>query len=505
MKKHTITRTIKKLLILIFISLNILSCNSWNVYKNKKLKNEIIEQGNAFGQLFIDKNFEGFVSKLYPKYVNLYGKDSLINIFKSNTTEREKRQIVFDSVICCNPKEILTSENELQTSVTLNVYSSTWNRKELNRNSAIAISEDKGKTWSFIPLSIYELDSLRKKLPNIHPNIVLHKASKKQISSPTENTPQNVFKVFWDDFKMNYPLFELNKINWDSVYDTNYPKINSNTSDNELYEILTSCILALKDEHCSIISDTIPSIYNTHSIRHQRPKNFIKFKIIRNKLIYPSFKKVTNEIKYGIIKTSKIGYIYIGAFKGNENDYYFIDDLLSKYPMDGLIIDIRENRGGGDNFAKIVASRFTEEPFIYGYYSERIGSNYSDMSGLNPLVLKPGGTKKFTKPIILLTARSTYSAAEDFTLMLKTLPNVIHMGDTTGGGVGTCTIKKDLPNGWINRFSTHISYNRFKKPITNGIPPDISLTISKKNEKQGKDIILENAIKILKEKQHQPD
>lgn len=42
----------------------------------------------------------------------------------------------------------------------------------------------------------------------------------------------------------------------------------------------------------------------------------------------------------------------------------------------------------------------------------------------------------FEGRVALLTNRWNFSTAEDFTLAMQTLPNVVVVGDTTGGGMG---------------------------------------------------------------------
>jgi hypothetical protein len=60
------------------------------------------------------------------------------------------------------------------------------------------------------------------------------------------------FEVFAETYKNHYAYFELNKLNWDSLYKNSKQKITSKTTEVELYLILQELIDSLKDNHGSI-------------------------------------------------------------------------------------------------------------------------------------------------------------------------------------------------------------------------------------------------------------
>jgi hypothetical protein len=71
------------------------------------------------------------------------------------------------------------------------------------------------------------------------------------VSKNTNNTndPYN-FEVFAETYKEHY-AFELNKINWDSLYKTAKEKSTQKTTEVELYLIIQEMIESLNDNHCS--------------------------------------------------------------------------------------------------------------------------------------------------------------------------------------------------------------------------------------------------------------
>lgn len=321
-------------------------------------------------------------------------------------------------------------------------------------------------------------------------------ACKEDTIVQSENMPQRNYEIFWTDFNTNYPVFGLNGIKWDSVYKVNAPKINASTDDATLYNIMKSNVLLLKDAHSDLITPSNSSLGYYFTFINQKPANFISRNLIFSKYVEPIQSNNAN-LSFGKVINQDIGYFYIGGFQDSQNDYLLIDAFLSKFEnAKGLIFDVRNNGGGNENYAQIIANRLTDKTLTYRYAANRAGSGYSDFI-FYPLMLIPAGKTQFTKKVVLLTNRRTFSAAEDFSLMLKSLPNTVHIGDTTFGGVATNPIIKTLPNGWMYRMSRSMECDNNQKPIKNGIAPNIPVQISKSDTDNGIDRILEAAVKNI--------
>ncbi len=331
--------------------------------------------------------------------------------------------------------------------------------------------------------------------------VILFLSSCKKADNQIENTPQNNFKILWDDFNANYPAFQLNNINWDSVYTVNSSMINSNTNDIDLFNLLKSSVLLLKDAHSDIISNQYGSAGYGRLFVRQKPTNFPDWNtIFTNYVQLMKFNHSNATMAYGKVINQDIGYFLIESFNEDISDYYMIDSFLEIFQNSkAIIIDIRHNGGGNEAYAQIVASRLTNQALIYRYARYRNGQNHSDLSDFIPVELIPDGKIRFTKPVILLTNRNTFSAAEDFTLMLKSLPNVVQIGDTTLGGVATNPITKTLPNGWTYRMSRTINCDKNKVPIKGGIAPQLEVLISKSDSANRVDRIIEAAINKINE------
>ena len=103
------------------------------------------------------------------------------------------------------------------------------------------------------------------------------------------------------------------------------------------------------------------------------------------------------------------------------------------------------------------------------------------------------------KPTMLLTNRSVYSTANLFTSIVKLAPNVTQVGGRSGGGGGLPETYY-LPNGWALVFPSNVLFDINMQHIENGIEPDVEVHISREDEYNDKDSILEKAIELLMQK-----
>ena len=97
---------------------------------------------------------------------------------------------------------------------------------------------------------------------------------------------------------------------------------------------------------------------------------------------------------------------------------------------------------------------------------------------------------------MLLTNRQVYSAANEFAVYMKTLPNVILVGDHTGGGAGM-PFNSSLPNGWSVRFSAVPMYDAQGNSTEFGIEPDYNVQQTDEDFAKGYDTIIEFARCLL--------
>ena len=91
---------------------------------------------------------------------------------------------------------------------------------------------------------------------------------------------------------------------------------------------------------------------------------------------------------------------------------------------------------------------------------------------------------------------SAASVANSFVMYMKHLPNVIIVGDRTGGGAGM-PFNSELPNGWTVRFSACPMYDVNRECTESGIDPTEKVNIVSEDYDNGIDTIIERALELL--------
>ncbi len=310
---------------------------------------------------------------------------------------------------------------------------------------------------------------------------------------PTE--PVEIFNLVWNEFDRYYPFFIDKQVDWDSIYTVYSPRINNDLNSQQLFQIISEMLALLRDGHVNVYTPYGTSSYT--GWYDQYPQNFY-FNFIENRYL-PSDKNVTGNgnIHYG--KIGSIGYIYIESFAGDGSWAESIDEAIEELKdLNGIIVDVRHNGGGSSANANFIAGRFTDRRRVYSYVQYRNGPRHTDFTGLRERTIAPGGKTQYLNPVVLLTNRSTFSAAEDFTLAMKELPHVTHYGDTTGGGLGN-PVFRELPNEWGYRLPV---WRQLPTDLTQlegiGIAPDLQINIIGRDHQLQIDTILEHAIDFLK-------
>lgn len=103
-----------------------------------------------------------------------------------------------------------------------------------------------------------------------------------------------------------------------------------------------------------------------------------------------------------------------------------------------LIIDLRDNHGGGGGMPEFIASYlFADRTHLDDLYSRTTGQTTEIWT--SPDV---PGRKFVDKPVYLLTSKGTFSAAEYFANVLRNLRGATLIGETTGGGAHTTDTRR---------------------------------------------------------------
>lgn len=319
------------------------------------------------------------------------------------------------------------------------------------------------------------------------------------IDDNPSNEVVNNFQEFWDEYDRHYPFFELKGVDWGQVYDDHIDRVENLKNPFELFDIVSDIILSLEDGHADITtSETKINFPYTLGYPENSPKNatayLSNFTFINNSLGYGAA-----ALGYGDINDSNLGYIKVNTFEGPETLFDDIDDIIEKFSnKDGLVIDIRSNLGGADRNAKLIASRFVNEKSVFRKVKIRNGEDHSSFTDYKEDFIEPAtDVNRFLKPIVVITNRATFSAAESFLLAMRTQAHVSVLGGITGGGAGLPLIR-ELPNGWILRIPSTFTVTPDMESYEGvGLMPDILVSNTPDEVFNRIDKILERAIDQL--------
>ncbi len=339
-------------------------------------------------------------------------------------------------------------------------------------------------------LSLYGIDQREPEYikTDILPESCLQNLVKKKNESGYTADASRDFDFFWKMFYEYYPTFNKRNVDWESQRSELSVSLDANSSDETLFYALAEMIEPLGDSHVTVMLDgsddegvnftrgvtlidriTEEYISNNGSIDNdQQYSQYLSYLEEQSELVdqirlsYASdienIKQAANGNLTWYINSDNIGYLGIENmifFSGdNTDDISFVEEIdalqsaMQQAMSDltdtsGLIIDIRKNPGGFDGASQLIARYFLDSERELYSKQARLGDSRTE---LEVYKLQPVNNS-YTKPIVLLTSAMTTSAAEVFALMMRNLPHVTLIGESTQGALSD-VLSKSLPNGF---------------------------------------------------------
>jgi len=170
-----------------------------------------------------------------------------------------------------------------------------------------------------------------------------------------------------------------------------------------------------------------------------------------------------------------------------------------------LVIDLRNNGGGSSNVAFRILATLAAKPFQTSPWETRdYRPSYRAWQHTMPNYGEPAATwpvdaaHQYRKPVAVLTASATYSAAEDFSVAFDAMGRGLIVGEPTGGSTGMPLFLR-LPGGGIARICTKAdTYPDGRKWVGKGIQPALKVAPTVTDVQKGRDTVLEAAVAALR-------
>jgi hypothetical protein len=310
-----------------------------------------------------------------------------------------------------------------------------------------------------------------------------------------DDTRHGNFEALWTAVDQHYCFFAYKDVDWQEVHDRYYPQVKESMTKAQLFELCSAMLDELRDGHTNLSSGFATSYYRAWWSDY--PQNFDS-RLVEQ--YYFNYHYTQLGSWWYAILPQNVAYLRVPTFSsglGHSNIDWALYNMLS---CTGLIIDLRDNGGGEMTNAQTLIQHFISTPTTVGYISHKTGTAHDAFSEPYPISLDPApeGSMIWGKPVVLLTNRSTYSAANFFVMAMRGLPGVTHVGACTGGGAGM-PYSSELPCGWGLRMSASIVYDSQMNITEFGIEPTAGCAVDLDSQAalSGTDTMLDFAINLI--------
>ena len=319
---------------------------------------------------------------------------------------------------------------------------------------------------------------------------------------PTADPVAN-FEIFWRSFEENYPFFDVHDVDWRDTYDRFRPRVNEETTEDELFAILVEMVEPLEDAHVGIEAGERQQNHRGYALTDKRDA---VWRLVRRKYLAGNYTTQLEWLQHGWLngRTAYLRVRTMTAFSLYDRmpvtaEVALVEAAMSQviadlHTAEKLIIDVRFNTGGDDMLARTIAGFFADEARPAYSKRARVGG-YDEFAAPQEFKVEPGGLMRFTKPIVVLMNGATVSAAEIFLQSMEPLPHVTFIGEPSEGAYSDILLK-ELPNGWTFWFGNELYTNHEGKNYEGtGQQPDILVPLTIEDlEKSRRDVALERAI-----------
>ncbi len=221
-----------------------------------------------------------------------------------------------------------------------------------------------------------------------------------------------------------------------------------------------------------------------------------------------------------IWKENKIAVLAFNTFHDRNGELIALFEKLKDtlYTASGIIIDLRQNGGGGTNVAWHLLQYIIKDNYFLnfawqtrtndgvrkaqGNFREEYEAFYNNRAYRTvpaDTVFIPDSIRRFDVPMVVLTSTMTVSAAEDFLIILYERPDrPLFIGQPSFGSTGSPLMVWGWPdNGMARICARRVLFPYSMKPFTEGIRPDIQVDYTFDELMSGKDKDVEVAVQEI--------
>jgi C-terminal processing protease CtpA/Prc len=330
-----------------------------------------------------------------------------------------------------------------------------------------------------------------------------------EVCTKTQWSNVELFDSFVDVMDTFYPFFEQRNFDWQARKKLHRPKVNNEMSEEELFDVMAAMIKDLHDGHVSLraeidgksktadVGDGVTMARLSEAFEKQTEvpsrQSFMRrffraqTKNIKSTILKGNFQTACKEkLIWGRVD-DRVGYLFIDAMHSfadggltdqTEALHQAMNQLLTELAdTDALIVDVSLNSGGTDSISMELASHFADSVRVGFSKWPANEERYRNDRKVVPYTEQDKEGAMYLKPVYVMTSDFTASAAEIFTMCMRSFPNVTTVGKSTSGALSDI-LDKSLPNQWELGISNEVYVDHegvcHEGP---GIPPNVEMDI----------------------------
>ncbi len=213
----------------------------------------------------------------------------------------------------------------------------------------------------------------------------------------------------------------------------------------------------------------------------------------------PTRRRADGEFESGLV------HVALPSFSHGDAVAHFERLLPTIRSARGLILDLRDNGGGSTRVGNQVLASLTDKPLAGSHWRTRMyrpafrawGSPEAWHHGKHDDVVP--GKDPWLGPIVVLTGPRTFSAAEDFLVVLKAAGRARLVGEPTGGSTGQPLAIEGLPGGGHARVcAKRDTFPDGTEFVGVGVLPDVDVRPTVAGLVAGRDEVFERGVAELR-------
>jgi len=317
------------------------------------------------------------------------------------------------------------------------------------------------------------------------------------LPAPPENRVVQDFEAAWRFIDSVYPMFPEKGIDWDSVHAWYLPRAEAALGDGG-HQILHDLVETLRDGHAYYQTAGGGVVFPFVAHRFRRDQATFSPYLVRRYASGPLALAGNRAMEYGTFPEN-LGYLRLATFDPAS----MLDDLPAALGAlshtDALLLDLRNNTGGKLTNVAGVVSWFIEAPLRWpdGFSQREV------LEDVEPPIQPVSPHLRYSRPVAVLINGASRSAGDLMAELMRQLPQVTLVGDTTMGIA--CQDYADLegdlrlPSGMSIHIPTGCMRRYDGVPVEwFGVPADIRVTQTEEDLRRGRDLQLERAVALLK-------